>query len=1410
MSANTPHSRAAYIAQDRRIAVAAALELPEWAYGSVLFADISGFTPLSAALARAQGLRRGAEVLTRLLNDLYTRLIADVEQQGGSVVGFSGDAITCWFGAGAAPAETLGDAPVRAAAAAHAMQRTLRDFGAYAALVDATLTIRIAIKIAIASGRVRRAVVGAPQIQLLEVVAGEVVDRMALGEQLAHAGETLADEPTLRALTPLLGDKSPDWRGPQSARFAPLPPAAAEHLAVAENPPLPAVDAAGWIHPAIAPLLRAGQARFLAELRPATALFVRFGGINFESDANAIARLDGYMRWVQQIVQRYEGLLVQLTTGDKGSYFYAAFGAPLAHDDDAARAAAAALDLLHPPPTMADIGPMQLGISSGIMRIGAYGGPTRCTYGVLGDEVNVAARLMIMAAPGQILVTEAVAHALGDAMTVIPLGAHPIKGKMMALSLFAVQGRSDQPAAQRMRLYAAPLVGRAAELAPFVDALQQVVERPEARGRLLLLQGPAGIGKSHMAATLVQRAEMLDLRALHAVCQSTARAIPFFAARQFVRGLLALPAAASTHAVEVAVAQLLPDAAERAPLLADLLDIPMNDSPLTAGLEPRVRQDARSALTLALIAASAQKRPLLIVIEDAHWIDEASRDIVLQLAGSLPSATALLLVQRPPESEEESLLRDFAPAECVTVEVGELSPAATAALVLQRLGGPVEALASEVIHAQTQGNPFFVEELVTALRDAGRLERGPAGWRLSERTVTSLRAAHCLADGPDAPHLSANAPLALVDLGVPDSVQGVVLARLDRLTETARLALKVASVIGRTFALDILQAVRPLQSREQEVQRALEQVLARDFVRADAAEEPNASSAAPTYLFKHNIIRDVAYYTLLGEQQRELHLAVGEAIEALRPSNVEELAHHFHHSDTTLPAVRSRALDYLGRAAKRAQSEYANDTALLYYGRAAALEAHAPFLVGQVETLAILGRREQQYALLTRLDAAPDLSPADRARLWGDYYESIADYAQATEALITGMNACADDPIAQAQCRNRLGMIAWRQADYGNAETHFTTAHTLCADHQAAQGPSHGAAAEIANSHYGMGLVHRQLGRYEEARAAFGKDLAWQRNDGTRDREARVRTALGHLESIAGNHPQALEAYAGALAVHKAIGDRAGIGASLLAMAQAYSSLGDYAQALPLLEEALEVQQSIQNRFDEWLIWNELGILHWLVGHFTEAENALRTGLAVSRAIESDFGAAYLLCNLGQVQRDAGQLHEGAATLRAALELALAQRDTALEATCHGDLALTLLALHEPAPALAEATLAEELFTQLEQDDALTAVFATQAHAYLALGNAEATLDAARRGIANLAAHGGDYFPHRDGFWCAQALAACGANDEARAAEETAAQALQVRAERISNAEMRSSYLNNIAVNRAIMQGLGESTQPVA
>ena len=143
--------------------------------------------------------------------------------------------------------------------------------------------------------------------------------------------------------------------------------------------------------------------------------------------------------------------------------------------------------------------------------------------------------------------------------------------------------------------------------------------------------------------------------------------------------------------------------------------------------------------------------------------------------------------------------------------------------------------------------------------------------------------------------------------------------------------------------------------------------MARDFVRVDVTTASHSESRAPVYLFKHNIMRDVAYNTLLGEQQRELHLEVAEALEALRPSDIEELAHHYYHSDTRSAAVRKRALDYLARAAARAQNDYANDTALLYYGRAAMLEPRAAFIAGQVVTLHILGRRDEavSYTHLT-------------------------------------------------------------------------------------------------------------------------------------------------------------------------------------------------------------------------------------------------------------------------------------------------------------------------------------------------------------------------------------------------------------------------------------------------------------
>jgi class 3 adenylate cyclase len=401
---------AAYLPQDRAHALAYGPDLPERTSGAALFADISGFTPLTAALTAALGPRRGVELLTDQINAVYDALIAQVEQYHGSVVSFAGDAITCWFDDAAGPA-----AP-RAATCALAMQAVLTPFAAIT-LPDGA-AIALTIKIVIASGPARRFIAGDPTVQQLDVLAGATIARLAAGDHLAAKGEVLIDEETAATLggaATLATWRTDDAFG---IRFAVL----TRLDAVAPTQPWPGLVPGAlradqlqpWVLPTVVALVQAGLAAFLTELRPAIALFLRFDGIDYDGDPAASAQLDAFIRAVQAVLARYDGTLLQLTIGDKGSYLFAAFGAPVSHEDDARRAILAALALQQVGAAQPELAPLQIGISQGLMRCGAYGGSTRRIYGVMGDEVNLAARLMSLAAPGEILSSGRIQSAIGD------------------------------------------------------------------------------------------------------------------------------------------------------------------------------------------------------------------------------------------------------------------------------------------------------------------------------------------------------------------------------------------------------------------------------------------------------------------------------------------------------------------------------------------------------------------------------------------------------------------------------------------------------------------------------------------------------------------------------------------------------------------------------------------------------------------------------------------------------------------------------------------------------------------------------------------------------------------------------------------------------------------------------------
>lgn len=1085
-----------YLPMDRRQALARGLVLPDRTAGAALFADISGFTPITEALANELGPRRGAEELTKKLNAIYGALIAEVNRYHGSVIGFAGDAITCWFDGDWATV------CARAVAAALNIQTVMQAQFAQVT-TPAGSTFPLAIKVAVAAGPARRFQVGDPAIQLIDVLAGETLARLAAAEQKAEKGEVLVSAEVAQALRP--GPEIREWRAA---------PEGGQLLAVVTGLPQPVAEAPWpflrpdalneeqvrpWLLPGMYARERVSEEMFLAELRPVTALFVRFGGLNYDGDADAGRKLDAYIRWAQSVVARCDGALLQLTVGDKGSYLYAAFGAPLAHDDDTARAVAAALDLLNLPADLGFITQQQMGLSQGRMRTGPYGGPTRRTYGVLGDEVNLAARLMSKAAPGQILVSQRVAADIEKQFQLELLGPVSVKGKQKPVLVSAVLGR--KVSGRRFASAAGELVGREAELSRMLELLARAAL---GSGQVLRVEGPAGVGKSHLLSALAAEAAARGFRVAAGDSHNLMQDSTYVPWRPVLRTLLALSDDADpVAALEATLERANPDWLVRLPLLGDLLGLPIPDNATTAAFELKLRQSALFDLVVELLEHWAAAQPLLLLLDDVQWMDEASADLTAAVARSLAHTRLMLVVgHRPPQTEAALLPALETLPFYHRLDLDELSPLGVAALVANRLGGPPGPLALSLIQAETQGNPFFVEEVVNALRESGNLApRADGQWLLSEKMFTALQQANALVRPEGHWVLAPDASLSAIDLGLPDSIQGVVLSRLDRLPDADRLTLKVGSVIGHTFAFDLVAETHPLRPEAEVLTEQLHRLEARDFARLE--------STLPRllYIFKHNVTRDVAYETLLFDQRRQLHRAIGAALEQLAPEAAAQIALHAFAGEDW-----ARALHYQLLAGQQAQRLFANHEGAEHLRKALRCAEHLPpesvarerrqIHISLGEVLATLGQYE---AALDQLRPALELAQAlgDReaevhaCRWIARVYEHRGEYAQALDWLQRGRAALADRPNPKLAELYAIGaLISSRQGQYDLAWEQCAASVRLAEelDDPATQAFAYNARAHVALRRGNpLGAIEdnqRALALYEQVGNIQGQALA--------------------------------------------------------------------------------------------------------------------------------------------------------------------------------------------------------------------------------------------------------------------------------------------------------------------------------
>ncbi len=284
----------AYIPIDRLQAIGQNQNLPHRTSGTALFADISGFTPLTGIFLQALGPRRGADELTKLLNQVYHALITQVHHYGGSIISFGGDAITCWFDE---------DNGIRATASALAMQQAMKEFTSLKTPDGGTVSL--ALKIGAANGPVRRFLVGDPHIQYIDALAGATVERMVTAEEQAQKGEVVLSQEIVAQLVEKV--KVTEWRYGSFAVINQLTETVeATHWLPFENGKLTPSQIQPWLLPPIYTSLHDGQEQFMADIRPAVVLFLKFSGLDYDHDEAAGEKLDAYIRWVQNTLIRYD------------------------------------------------------------------------------------------------------------------------------------------------------------------------------------------------------------------------------------------------------------------------------------------------------------------------------------------------------------------------------------------------------------------------------------------------------------------------------------------------------------------------------------------------------------------------------------------------------------------------------------------------------------------------------------------------------------------------------------------------------------------------------------------------------------------------------------------------------------------------------------------------------------------------------------------------------------------------------------------------------------------------------------------------------------------------------------------------------------------------------------------------
>jgi class 3 adenylate cyclase/tetratricopeptide (TPR) repeat protein len=1193
----------------------------------VMFVDVSGFSALTEALMMHG--QHGAEILAGVMRSVLKPLIHCVYAQSGFVATQAGDAFTAMF-----PDQEDGQVPERALHAAVSIQtwaaenpRHLTPYGEFS----------ISVKVGLSLGPVRWGIISsADGRRAVDYYQGEALDACSEAEHCAGPGDVILDS----SLQEVLASQIHVQKEGAYHRL----------ISVEAEPPAPqtvinpAVDLSLMSRFLPVELLNQPQA---GEFRLVVYLFIHLPSVRTE------AQLSIFMQTLFDLQDHYGGLLNRLDFGDKGAHLLLFWGVPASLENDVDRCLNFTLDLQ----ARTSI-PISAGVAYQLAHAGFIGSELHEEYTCYGQGVNLAARFMSAAPRGEIWLDEAAAKSAGRWFEVEYAGEHAFKGFSEKQRVYHLLERKEES----QPFFQGELAGRQAELTRMFEFVQPIFDRQFAG--MLIIFGEPGIGKSRLAYEFQNSSNFHNTPVFWALCQvdeilrQSLNPFRYWLKHYFEQSIEQSDSRNKRNFNRIldnlvestADQELVSDLDRTRSFLGGLLNLRWSDS-LYEQADPQGRYESTFVALIALCKALSLQRPLILIIEDAQWLDADTQAFLPGLARALIAVEdqsypiAILATAR---QEGAGLSWDPALA-AKSIHLEGLSLEDLTRLVVTVLGGPAEPALLALLAQRSEGNPFFAEQILRYWQEGGMLVVSNAGWSLRHQGEGSL-------------------PL-------PTNLRAVLIARLDRLAREVQEVVQTAAILGREFEVRLL--ARMLKGDE---------TLPSKVEQAEQAGIWTVLSELQ-YIFKHTLLRDTAYGMQLRAHRQMLH---GLAVEAFETLYADELDRHYnelaYHSEQA--GLPEQACRYYWLAGDVARDAFQNSLAAELYSRsisltpASDLPSRYSLYAARERVYNLLGNRDQQRQDLQVLQSlAADLHD-DEKRIevlvkLADFHTDLGSYPEAARFAQEAVSLSLDTGLRKmALAAHRAAVtVCWRKGDRNEAFRYGEITLQLCQEFA-----DRSTEGQILNL-YGLILWDEQ--NLAGAKDYFQKSLNCFLETGELRSQAMALNNLGMVTGYMGDYPASQEYYEKSLTIAQKIGFRTGEGYALGNLGWLAGVQGDYITARTYANQAIRIGREVGSRFSELYALINLSSYSCALGDYEVALTYARQGLDLGRAIQDRGGEAWALTVQGHALAAMNHLSEASASYQAALEIRTELDQTALASEPHAGLARIALAQKDSPAALA-------------------------------------------------------------------------------------------------------------------------------